>query len=201
MDLIRTFIAINVPPSIQATVEKIQGRFKQIRSPIMWVKPSHLHLTLKFLGNVSEKQIEEIKGCLAIAGQGLNTFLLKATEIGVFPNINYPRVVWLGFSDPTGQLHKLEENIEHHLQKIGFQPEDRKFTPHLTIGRIKSLKGKTDIIRMIHNEKKLPYDNIFVTEIKLMKSNLKPSGPEYSVLYSMELNKTEKLSPSADSKI
>ncbi len=191
MASIRTFIAITVPPSIQGTVEKIQERFKEIRSPIRWVKPSHLHLTLKFLGNVDEEQIEDIKECLANAGQEINTFLLKSTEIGIFPNINYPRVVWLGFSDPTRLLHKLEENIENQLQKIGFQPEDRKFTPHLTIGRIKSLKGKTDIIRMIHNEKNISYDNIHVTGIKLIKSNLKPSGPEYSVLYSLELKKAD----------
>jgi len=187
MPLIRAFIAIAVPSSLQDTVEKIQSSFREIRTPIRWVKPSHLHLTLKFLGNISEKQINGVKKCLTLASQGLPGFTLKSTEIGVFPNINYPKVVWLGFSDPTGQLHELEENIETQLQKIGFKGEDRKFTPHLTIGRIKSLQGKTDLIRIIHNEKNTSYEDIDVKYCNLMKSNLTPSGPEYSVLHSFPL--------------
>lgn len=187
MALIRTFIAITIPSPVQNAVEQIQNRFKQIRSPVRWVKPFHLHLTLKFLGNITEEQIGDIIKCLIDASEGVNTFSLKVTEIGVFPNINYPRVLWLGFSDSTGQLHKLEENIERHLQKIGFKQEDRKFSPHLTIGRIKSLQRKTDIIRMLHKEKNISCDDIYVTNIKFMKSDLKPSGPEYSVLHSFDL--------------
>lgn len=187
MASIRTFIAIKVPPSVQSVVTKIQESFKQIRSPVRWVKPSHLHLTLKFLGDVPEENIGATKKCLAEASHGISAFILKTTEVGVFPNINYPRVFWIGFSDPTGQLHKLEENIEYNLKKIGFKPEDRKFSPHLTIGRIKSLKGKTDIIRMIHEEKKVSCKDIYVTCFKLMKSELQSTGPEYSVLHSFSL--------------
>lgn len=189
MDLIRAFIAISIPPAVQNMVENIQDRFKQIRAPIRWVKPSNLHLTLKFLGNITEEQIEGAKKCLKEAGQGVNSFTLKTTETGCFPNLNYPKVLWLGFSDPDGQLHKLVENIELQLQKIGFQPESRKFTPHLTIGRIKSSKGKKDFIRMLHKEKNVSCDDICVTCFKLIKSDLKPSGPEYSVLHTFNLKK------------
>ena len=189
MDLIRAFIAISIPPAVQNMVENIQDRFKQIRAPIRWVKPSNLHLTLKFLGNITEEQIEGAKKCLKEAGQGVNSFTLKTTETGGFPNLNYPRVLWLGFSDPDGQLYKLVENIELQLQKIGFQRESRKFTPHLTIGRIKSPKGKKIFIRMLHKEKNVSCDDICVTCLKLIKSDLKPSGPEYSVLHTFNLKK------------
>ncbi len=189
MDLIRAFIAISMPPPVQNMVENIQDRFKQIRAPIRWVKPSNLHLTLKFLGNITEEQIEGAKKCLKVAGQDVNSFTLKTTETGGFPNLNYPKVLWLGFSDPDGQLHKLVENIELQLQKIGFQRESRKFTPHLTIGRIKSPKGKKIFIRMLHKEKNVSCDDICVTCLKLIKSDLKPSGPEYSVLHTFNLKK------------
>ena len=192
MSLIRVFIAIAVPPSVQDAVEELQERVKESRVPIRWVKPSHLHLTLKFLGNVNEEQIENIKESLIKAAREVNTFSLKASEIGVFPNINYPRVLWLGFEDESGQVHKLEKNIEFNLQKVGFKPEDRKFKPHLTIGRVKSLKGKTDIIRMVHNEKNISCDDFFVESFKLIKSDLKPFGPEYTVLHTFDL-KEDKL--------
>ena len=120
----------------------------------------------------------------------MNSFILKTSEIGCFPNLNYPKILWLGFSDPDGQLHKLVENIEFQLQKIGFKTEKRKFSPHLTIGRVKPLKGKKDIIRMIHEEKNVSCDDICVTCFKLIKSDLKPSGPEYSVLETFNLKKT-----------
>ena len=189
MDLIRAFIAISIPAPVQNVVENIQGRFKEIRAPIRWVRPSNLHMTLKFLGNVNEEQIEGVKKCLTEAGQGVNSFTLKTSEIGGFPNLNYPKVLWLGFSDTDGQLHKLAENIEFQLQKIGFEPERRKFTPHLTIGRLKSPKGKKNLIRLLHEKKNVSCNDICVTCFKLIKSDLKPSGPEYSVLHTFNLRK------------
>ncbi len=189
MDLFRAFIAISIPSSVQNIVENIQDRFKEIRAPIRWVKPSNLHLTLKFLGNVTQEQIEGAKNCLKEVGQGVSFFTLKTSEIGGFPNLNYPKVLWLGFSNPDGQLHKLVEKIEFQLQKIGFKQESRKFTPHLTIGRVKSLKGKKDFIRILHEEKNVSCNDICVTCFKLIKSDLKPSGPEYSVLHTFNFSK------------
>ena len=189
MDLIRAFIAISIPAPVQNVVENIQDRFKKIRAPIRWVRPSNLHLTLKFLGNVTQEQIKGVKKCLSEAGQEVNSFTLKTSEIGGFPNLNYPKVLWLGFSDPDGQLHKLAENIEFQLQKIGFEPERRKFTPHLTIGRIKSPKGKKNFIRLLHEEKNVSCNDICVSCFKLIKSDLKPTGPKYFALHTFNLRK------------
>jgi len=192
MSVTRAFIAISIPPSVQNKVEKIQDRLKQFKTPVRWVKPSNLHLTLKFLGNISEEQLEETKKCLSFSSQGIDSFTLRATEIGVFPNKSFPKVLWLGFYEPSGTLQKLVENIENHLKQIGFKPENRKYAPHLTIGRIKPRKGKTEIFQMIKNEKSIFYDDILVTCYHIIKSDLKPSGPEYSVLHTFNLKEAVK---------
>lgn len=187
MAFIRTFAAITVPPSVKKAVEQIQDRFKQTRAPIKWVNPANLHLTLKFLGNVPEEQVGEIKERLADAGKGISSFILKATEIGVFPNEKRPRVLWLGFSEASEQIQKLVGNIEHQLQKSGFKPGGRKFTPHLTIGRIRPHGKKSSISQIIQNEKNVSCDSIGVKCFHLIKSDLKPSGSVYTVLNTFDL--------------
>jgi 2'-5' RNA ligase len=109
-------------------------------------------------------------------------------DIGVFPNIRYPRVIWMGLEDKTERLLILQKNIEENLNILGFTPEERKFSPHLTIGRLKSLKGKSRLANMIHAKKDMNIDgSISVNKINLIKSELRVTGPIYSVLETVSL--------------
>lgn len=193
MDEIRAFIAIDIPHSLKEKISVIQDRFRSLKGYIGLVRPSNIHLTLKFLGNISEKQISDIKGSLSESAKGILSFTLNVTEVGVFPNIRYPRVLWLGLEDVSGRLTLLHKNIEDNMFKLGFQPEGRRFTSHLTLGRIKSLKGKNQLIKLIQSERNIRIDEVITVEkVNLMKSQLKPTGAVYSVIESVELGLTQK---------
>ncbi len=190
MDEIRAFIAIDIPNSLKEKISGIQDRFRSLKGSIGLVRPSNIHLTLKFLGNISEKQCSDIKRYLSESAKGILPFTLNVTEIGVFPNIRYPRVLWLGLEDGSGRLTLLHKNIEDNMFKLGFQPEGRRFTPHLTLGRIKSLKGKNQFIKLIQSERDMRIDEIITVEkVNLMRSQLKPTGAVYSVIESVEIGK------------
>ncbi|MBI5183316.1 MAG: RNA 2',3'-cyclic phosphodiesterase [Nitrospinae bacterium] len=183
MDEIRAFIAIDIPNSLKEKISEIQNRFGELKGSIGFVRVANIHLTLKFLGNISDKQISDIKGVISESTKGILPFTLSATEIGVFPNIRYPRVLWLGLKDDLGRLTPLHKNIEDNMSKLGFQSEGRGFTPHLTLGRIRSLKGKDQLIKLIESERDIKIDEVIPVErVNLMRSQLKPSGAVYSVL-------------------
>jgi len=186
--MIRSFIAIDIPQSIKNIIARVQSDFKESGADVKWVNPELIHLTLKFLGNIKEEQIDEIKKSMIKSVKGITPFFMTLRDIGVFPNIRYPRVIWMGLEDKTERLLILQKNIEENLNILGFTPEERKFSPHLTIGRLKSLKGKSRLANMIHAKKDMNIDgSISVNKINLMKSELRVTGPIYSVLETVSL--------------
>ena len=191
MQTIRVFISIEIPQEIKEKISLIQEQLKTIETPISWVRLDSIHLTLKFLGNITELQIPEIKNCMTTAANGIPPFDVKVKRGGVFPNLNYPRVIWLGLEDRTDSLFKLQKGIDSCLKKIDFEPEERGFTPHLTLGRVKSLKGKNHLIRTIHIYKDIEVGEIYVDKIKLMRSQLNPSGAIYTILEDVGLTAVE----------
>lgn len=187
MQTIRAFISIEIPQEIKEKISLIQEQLRVIETPISWVRLDSIHLTLKFLGNIPEEQIPDIKKCIVTAVSGISPFKVNVKGGGVFPNLNYPRVIWLGLEDKTDSLFKLQKGIDGCLEKIGFEPEERGFTPHLTLGRVKSLKGKNQLIRTIHIYKDIEVGEIYVDRIKLMRSQLNPAGAIYTVLEKVKL--------------
>lgn len=186
--MIRSFIAIDIPQSIKNIIAGIQSDFKESGADVKWVKPDLIHLTLKFLGNIKEEQIEGIKKCMIKSVEGITPFFMNLTDVGVFPNIRYPRVIWVGLQDKTGRLLSLQKNIEENLMTLEFKPEERKFSSHLTIGRLKSLKGKSRLANMIHAKKGMNIDgSISVNKVNLMKSDLRVTGPIYTILETVSL--------------
>ena len=187
MQSIRASISIEIPQEIKEKISLIQEQLKSVETPVSWVRLDSIHLTLKFLGNIMEEQIPDIKKCIDISVNGISPFKVNVKGGGVFPNLNYPRVIWLGLEDRTDSLFKLQKGIDSCLEKIGFEPEERGFTPHLTLGRVKSLKGKTHLIRTIHIYKDIEVGEIYVDKIKLMRSQLNPTGAIYTVLEEVRL--------------
>jgi 2'-5' RNA ligase len=184
---IRTFIAIAIPAVIQQKIAAICTPLAALPDRITWVKPQNLHFTLKFLGEISVGRVQRLKVTLKQAAQGCKPFPVDFTNIGIFPNAKRPRVIWLGLGDPTAQLVKLYQELEENLRVCGFVPENRKFKPHLTLGRIRRLKNREQLISSLHSLPLPKLDQLKVTQVSLIRSQLQPQGPIYTELYSAQL--------------
>lgn len=187
---LRTFIAINVPPAVLDTIARIQNRFKSLGLHASWVKPGNIHLTLKFLGDTDPDRIPGIQITLTETLASLARFQLSLDSAGVYPDTNNPRVLWLGLKDREGTLETLQTGIEKALEQIGFPREQRPFSPHVTLARIKSPRGKKELKSELDalNRQGITPHPFDVGEIQLYESQLTPKGSIYTVLANFKLN-------------
>jgi 2'-5' RNA ligase len=187
--MIRSFIAIDIPDDVKKKIAEVQSELRESPADVKWVKLGSIHLTLKFLGNIEEGQIKEIGEKMRESARTISPFSIDVTRMGVFPNIRNPRVIWIGLEETGGRLSALQKGIEENLQLLGFEKEQRDFSPHLTIGRVKSSKGKSRLIEILERKKDESFhQSISVREVRLMKSDLKPTGPVYTVLETIALS-------------
>ena len=183
---IRTFIAIDIPQSIKSEIRLVQVRLRNVPgSRITWTKPAGIHLTLKFLGDVEKDRISDVIDAVSggIAGSGVLS--LRTTELGGFPNLGKPRVLWVGV-DGSRELISIQESIDRRLAKLGFPREKKRFHPHLTVGRVKSLERNSELPGK-YREFEFPAIDWTAEEVLVMSSVLKPSGAEYSVIAACQL--------------
>lgn len=182
----RCFIAIDmsedIKRSIASVIEKADHKSKGIR----WVSLENIHLTLKFLGEVSEKMISDIEKKLSAICGAQKIFDMKIYGIGAFPNFKYPNILWVGI-DVSTELKDLFEAIEESLSELGFEKENKKFSPHLTIARIKDKKGTDLTLKALSPFKDTFFGNINVKEVLLLKSILRSTGAEYSKISTLML--------------
>ena len=182
MSQIRSFIAIELPPLIKSRIEEIQNKLKSSTSDVRWVRPEGIHLTLKFLGNIEEEKILEISDLVKQCASDITSFPLTVRTLGAFPNEKNPKVIWVAASDDSGNLGKLQQTLENRLSSMGFKVEKRAFSPHLTLGRLKSSKGKRELINNLADHKQLECGTFEAQEVCLFKSELKPRGAIYTKL-------------------
>ena len=187
MPSIRSFVAIELSPDIRSQIEKIQNELKGSSADVRWVRSRGIHLTLKFLGGIPEEKISEISGVLTRCAAETERFNLIIHSLGAFPNATNPKVIWIGVEDESGRLLKAQQSVEKSLAAIGFKEEKRAFTPHLTLGRLKSPRGKREVSRQIEASGECSCGTLTVTEICLFKSDLKPSGAVYTKLKTFPL--------------
>ncbi len=187
VDALRTFIAIDVPPFALKTIAEIQNRFKSLDLHASWVVPAHIHLTLKFLGEIDPGRVSEIRDILPHKLSTLPRFQVALSDVGVFPNLSRPRVLWVGLKDQTGELESLQSITENALCGLGFPKETRPFAPHLTLGRIKSIQDKTRLRAELESIREIEPRTFEVKSIKLYKSQLTPKGSLYTVLEEFNL--------------
>lgn len=188
MEKIRSFIAIELPKEIKTKIAEIQRKLKETKADVRWVNPEGIHLTLKFLADIEKSQVKEILSATKAALEGVKSFSLEIASVGAFPKVEYPRVVWIGIKEETNTLPTLQHRIEENLSHLGFDKEERDFNPHLTLGRVKSQKGKEKLILLILQSMDLSLGRFYVTGISLMQSILKPTGAEYSELGKIDLD-------------
>jgi len=186
-DTIRAFIAIPLNPKIQHSIGHMQDHLKKNNNDVKWVKLENIHITLKFLGNVDMEQINSVKQVLAILTQNTRPFKVELSQLGAFPNINHPRTLWVGLKDSKQQLSRIAAALDKALGKIGFQDDQKPFSPHVTIGRIRSSKNINLLSRSMSNYQISQDQTQTVSKIILFKSTLSSQGPIYESLYQSKL--------------
>ena len=178
---VRTFVGVDLPPAVKTQIRQIMGQLKPLGRMIRWVRPEGMHLTLKFLGEIAEERLAMVYQAVEKGVVGISPFSFALAGLGGFPNLHRPRVIWLGVSQGGESLKKLQDQVENQLAGCGFPKEKRSFSPHLTIGRVKSLQGIQPLLDRIST---ISYqsEEITVSAVKVMRSQLKPTGAEYSAL-------------------
>ncbi len=185
--LIRSFLAIEIPGTILKKIDEVQRDLKSTGADVRWTSPEKIHLTLKFFGNIEESEFELIVKSLEGPARDTSCFSLKVRGIGAFPHIKSPRVIWMGLVDGREILAPFQKQLEKDLEKIGYVPEERKFHPHLTLGRMQSGKGKEGLIGRMEKYREEEFGEFQVERIVLFKSDLKPTGPIYTSLKELNL--------------
>ena len=186
METIRSFIAIELPDEVKETVALIIKRLRPAQYRyVKWVAPAGIHLTIKFLGNISSDQIPKITDIMKTAAGKVPPLELSLGGLGMFPNEQRPRVIWIALEGNTEPLAVMQREIEQALAPLGFAPENRAFTPHLTLGRVRDNASSDDRkeIGSVVKENKIDYESSFtLRELSLMKSTLTPTGAIYNRL-------------------
>lgn len=183
----RTFIAIELSEGIREALAQIQSHLKYSGADVKWVENDNIHLTLKFLGEITEEKCEKVKSILDTIGKSLKPFEISIKDIGAFPKIDYPRIIWVGLDRGAVESKVLAEKIDEELSKIGFQKETRPFAAHLTIGRVRSSKNKEALKDKItlYAVRSTLYE--LISSITLYQSTLTPKGPIYTKLHEAHL--------------
>ena len=174
----RLFVAIDLPSNIKEKLANIQAKLKEANAGVRFVSPEGIHLTLKFLGEVAEDRVGKVIEALAENVPRISPFNLKVEGLGAFPSISRPRVVWAGVKAPD-ELLTLAEEIEKAMVKLGFPKEERDFSPHLTLCRIKSPQGIDRLIKIVMEEKDISLGEFTADGYFLIQSILRPEGARY----------------------
>jgi 2'-5' RNA ligase len=189
----RLFIAIELPDDILKQIARVQQQFeKQIPDrAVRWVNPAGIHLTLKFLGDVAIDRADRLKEALDQVAASHRPFSLEVNGPGCFPNTRRPRVLWLGLDGDQESLGKLQQSVEESMAGLGFDPEDRPFSPHLTLARVQRSASQDDARQVgVVAERGLEESvgRWQVAGLSLMRSQLKPSGAVYTELHRAALS-------------
>jgi len=187
---IRSFIAIELPPEVRQALSRFQEKLKAGGRNVKWVAPGNMHLTLQFLGNIDAKSTDRIISAIEQGAGGVHPFRIDISGTGVFPDSRRVRVVWVGLAGELENLSRLQKNIGEKLAPLGFPPENRPFTPHLTLGRVRDdcrPEERASLGQLIERTAFSGKYTVDVKSVNLMKSQLTREGPIYTRLGSITL--------------
>ncbi|MFC1909901.1 RNA 2',3'-cyclic phosphodiesterase [Chloroflexota bacterium] len=194
VEFIRCFIAIELPENFKKALAGLQSALGRGRTPfVKWVEPAGIHLTLKFLRSVSASTVDEIVLAMEESVKGVASFRLNNSGLGVFPNMDRVKVIWVGLKGEINSLDSLQKRLEDNIEQLGFPRESRAFTPHLTLARIRedALPEERQKIgkRILSASFDEDYD-VPVSSMCLIKSQLTPGGAIYTRLANIDFNGT-----------
>lgn len=191
MEQIRSFIAVELPGEAKLAIGRVQEQLKAGGyAPAKWVDPGSMHLTLKFLGNIGADSVGGIMASLRESVGGIAPFSLGISGLGAFPGLNRVQIVWAGVTGDVDRLRQLQQAVESRLSPLGFAPEKRAFSPHLTLARLRDQATPDERRRLGQAIAATEFEvsvSIKVEAVHLMKSRLTPQGAVYSCLGSAEL--------------
>ena len=178
---IRSFLAFDLEnQSILRRITEVQSTLVNTGADLKPVEPQNIHITLRFLGEILpstvDKIFEEMKKTQFVP------FNIKVHGVGVFPSSNFPRVVWAGITDGSNQLQSIFSQLEPRLQRLGFSPDSKGLSPHLTIARVRSARNKPRLANFVSENQNFEFGIVRAACLKLKKSELTPKGPIYSTL-------------------
>jgi 2'-5' RNA ligase len=178
---IRSFIAFDVDD------ERIVKRFSEAQQMLIGtgadlklVKPENIHITMRFLGNIAPPMVDSIYE--AMQKVSFSPFDVEIRGLGAFPKLQYARVIWAGIRKGAEQLSSIFDQLEPKLRQLGFRPDPKGFSPHLTIARVKSGRNKAELIRCMKSSVDYEFGVVKAKCLRLKKSVLTPKGPIYSTL-------------------
>jgi len=184
--MLRAFIAVQLSDELKRQIGSVQEELRrEFAVRIGWTNPNGLHLTLKFLGDIRESQIQPVQEVLQRAAAPAHPFSLEARGVGAFPNPRAPRVIWLGLVGGSGELEalrRLQAEIENGTAELGFQKEARAFTPHLTLARIRDRVDQGVLDKILAANQNRVVGGFTAASVGLIRSELRPSGTVYTTL-------------------
>ena len=192
MPMIRTFIAVELDQEIKDGLVSLQARLSRQVPPrsVRWVQLDGIHLTLKFLGDTPLEKVDLIEGALAQAAAEVGPFSFSVQDLGCFPNVRQPRVVWVGLQEPTGALTRLRDAVESHVAPLGFPTEKRPFSPHLTLGRVQRYASRSEVGKVgdvVAATVAGELGEMTATVVSYIRSDLRPTGAVYTTLFEAPL--------------
>jgi len=186
--MLRAFIAIQLSDELKGHIGELQAELKRRAfglDGLGWVRLEGIHLTLRFLGDIAEEQVETLGALLRDVAAGMKPFALEARGIGVFPNPRAPRVIWLGLHgapEPMESLRRMQARVEDGVVGLGFSREPRKFTAHLTLARVRDRKSGAALAKVLEANQDRAVGSFIATSVRLIKSELRPTGAVYTTL-------------------
>ncbi len=189
--LLRTFISVTLPKGIVSLSNMLKTTIKTTKDNVNWVNPGNIHLTLKFLGQTPYEATDEINKVLKEAVVSHSVMELEIKGTGCFPKIESPRLLWLGVERNIGQLQNFVADLNIKLEKLGLPIDEKEYTPHITLARIKYPPKDTPDITNFMNTSYEPI-KFNINRIRFMSSELFSNGPIYSILGTHYLGENSK---------
>lgn len=183
----RTFISVRLSKSVRERIAGVQEELKDDRVNVKWISPENVHITLKFLGEVSMKALPEVCESVRTSTSGVERFSIGVDSLGFFPGNKSPRVIWAGISEGKEELKELGRSIEDNLSELGFKKENREFAAHITIGRVRSQRNIRQILDKLDIMKNVSCGTSQAEAVCIMRSELTSRGPIYSILERVNL--------------
>jgi len=179
---IRAFLAAEIDEEMIHSLAMVQADLISHGASVRWVKPENIHLTLHFFGNIREEEVEDICREMCRVSSAIKPMTVQIEGLGAFPSLNNPKVIWAGITDAEGRLVDMQGAVARELARMGYKVETRPFHPHLTLGRLRSAAGKSGLREALKQGKIKNFGDWNVKGITLFRSDLKPSGAQYTRL-------------------
>lgn len=181
-EITRVFIAVELSEEARGELNALQSSLKKAGADVKWADPENIHLTLHFLGDCGEQMIPSVKAALIEAASVSLPFYIGLDGVGAFPCVSSPEVIWVGIGEGKREIEALYHSVSSRLARLGIQEEERKFSPHITIGRVRSGRNINYLRKAIEDSPFPSSSSTLVDRVILFSSKLSPGGPIYTPL-------------------